>query len=175
MYKRQASIARAPGITQSPPRGVGTLAENSWSIFDFTQLKPTDTWPRDRCGRAQLVLLPSLADSLHLDTTLGGLYSHALLQGHDLVLLVLQLRSRDTGGKCALAALLLAPRASATCAPRRMRAVALRAQRPMKVIPFGRSPWSQNRFPRNFVPPPSGDGHVDTRRPTWLVHWLRRS
>jgi len=23
--------------------------------------KPTDTWPRDRCGRAQLVLLPSLA------------------------------------------------------------------------------------------------------------------
>ena len=23
-------IARAPGITQSPPRGVGTLAENSW-------------------------------------------------------------------------------------------------------------------------------------------------
>ena len=25
----EASIARAPGITQSPPRGVGTLAENS--------------------------------------------------------------------------------------------------------------------------------------------------
>ena len=25
----KASIARAPGITQSPPRGIGTLAENS--------------------------------------------------------------------------------------------------------------------------------------------------
>ena len=23
-------MARTPGITQSPPRGVGTLAENSW-------------------------------------------------------------------------------------------------------------------------------------------------
>ena len=89
--------------------------------------------------------------------------------------LSLGLSSRDTGGKCALAALLLAPRASATSAPRRMRAVALRAQRPMKVTPFGRSPWSRNRFPRNFVPPPSGNGHVDTRRPTWLVYWLRRS
>ena len=31
-------------------------------FFDFIQWKPTDTWPRDRCGRAQLVLLPSLAD-----------------------------------------------------------------------------------------------------------------
>jgi len=39
-------------------------------IFDFTQLKPTDTWPRDRCGRAQLVLLPSLVDSLHLGADL---------------------------------------------------------------------------------------------------------
>ena len=38
--------------------------------FDFTQLKPTDTWPRDRCGRAQLVLLPSLADFLHLGADL---------------------------------------------------------------------------------------------------------
>ena len=35
--------------------------------------------------------------------------------------------------------------------------------------------WTLNRFPRNFVPPPSGDGHVDTRRPTWLVYWLCRS
>ena len=34
----------------------------------------------------------------------------------------------------------------------------------------GRSPWSRNRFPRNFVLPPSGDGHVDFRRPTWLVY-----
>ena len=33
-------------------------------FFDFIQWKPTDTWPRDRCGRAQLVLLPSLADFL---------------------------------------------------------------------------------------------------------------
>ena len=32
--------------------------------------KPTDTWPRDRCGRAQLVLLPSLADFLHLGADL---------------------------------------------------------------------------------------------------------
>ena len=39
-------------------------------FFDFTQLKPTDTWPRDRCGRAQLVLLPSLADFLHLGADL---------------------------------------------------------------------------------------------------------
>ena len=39
-------------------------------FFDFTQLKPTDTWPRDRCGRAQLVLLPSLADSLRLGADL---------------------------------------------------------------------------------------------------------
>ena len=31
---------------------------------------PTDTWPRDRCGRAQLVLLPSLVDSLHLGADL---------------------------------------------------------------------------------------------------------
>ena len=39
-------------------------------IFDFTQWKPTDTWPRDRCGRAQLVLLPSLAGSLRLGADL---------------------------------------------------------------------------------------------------------
>ena len=39
-------------------------------FFYFTQLKPTDTWPRDRCGRAQLVLLPSLVDSLHLGADL---------------------------------------------------------------------------------------------------------
>ena len=38
--------------------------------FDFIQWKPTDTWPRDRCGRAQLVLLPSLADFLHLGADL---------------------------------------------------------------------------------------------------------
>jgi hypothetical protein len=36
-------------------------------------LKPADTWPRDRCGRAQLVLLPSLADSLRLGADLWGL------------------------------------------------------------------------------------------------------
>ena len=42
-------------------------------------------------------------------------------------------------------------------------------------LQIGRSPWSQNRFPRNFVPPPSGDGHVDFRRPTWLVYVLSRS
>jgi hypothetical protein len=36
----------------------------------FIQWKPTDTWPRDRCGRAQLVLLPSLADFLHLGADL---------------------------------------------------------------------------------------------------------
>ena len=35
-------------------------------FFDFIQWKPTDTWPRDRCGREKLVLLPSLADFLHL-------------------------------------------------------------------------------------------------------------
>ena len=39
-------------------------------FFDFIQWKPTDTWPRDRCGRAQLVLLPSLADFLHLGADL---------------------------------------------------------------------------------------------------------
>ena len=39
-------------------------------FFDFIQWKPTDTWPRDRCGRAKLVLLPSLADSLHLGADL---------------------------------------------------------------------------------------------------------
>ena len=32
----------------------------------FIQWKPTDTWPRARSGRAQLVLLPPLADSLPL-------------------------------------------------------------------------------------------------------------
>ena len=42
----------------------------SHSDFDFIQWKPTDTWPRDRCGRAQLVLLPSLADSLRLGADL---------------------------------------------------------------------------------------------------------
>ena len=30
--------------------------------FDFIPWKPADTWPRDWCGRAQLVLLPSLAE-----------------------------------------------------------------------------------------------------------------
>ena len=40
------------------------------SHFDFIPWKPTDTWPRDRCGRAQLVLLPSLADFLHLGADL---------------------------------------------------------------------------------------------------------
>ena len=39
-------------------------------FFDFIQWKPTDTWPRDRCGRAQLVLLPSLVESLHLGADL---------------------------------------------------------------------------------------------------------
>jgi hypothetical protein len=37
---------------------------DAFLIFDFIQWKPTDTWPRDRCGRAQIVLLPSLADGL---------------------------------------------------------------------------------------------------------------
>ena len=39
-------------------------------FFDFIPWKPTDTWPRDRCGRAQLVLLPSLVDFLHLGADL---------------------------------------------------------------------------------------------------------
>ena len=39
-------------------------------FFDFIQLKPADTWPRDRCGRAKLVLLPSLVDFLHLGADL---------------------------------------------------------------------------------------------------------
>ena len=39
-------------------------------FFYFIPWKPTDTWPRDRCGRAQLVLLPSLVDSLHLGADL---------------------------------------------------------------------------------------------------------
>jgi hypothetical protein len=30
-------------------------------IFDFIQWKPTDTWPRDRCGRAQLVPFGALS------------------------------------------------------------------------------------------------------------------
>ena len=38
--------------------------------YYFIQWKPTDTWPRDRCGRAQLSLLPSLADFLHLGADL---------------------------------------------------------------------------------------------------------
>ena len=38
--------------------------------FDFTQWNPTDTWPRNRCGRAQLGLLPSFADSLRLGADL---------------------------------------------------------------------------------------------------------
>ena len=38
--------------------------------FDFIPWKLTDTRPRDRCSRAQLVLLPSLADSLHLGADL---------------------------------------------------------------------------------------------------------
>ena len=42
----------------------------TYFFFDFIQWKPTDTWPRDRCGRAQLVLLPSLADFLHLGADL---------------------------------------------------------------------------------------------------------
>ena len=39
-------------------------------FFYFIPWKPTDTWPRDRCGRAQLVLLPSLVDFLHLGADL---------------------------------------------------------------------------------------------------------
>ena len=34
-------------------------------IFDFIQWKPTDTWPREA-----LVLLPSLADFIHLGADL---------------------------------------------------------------------------------------------------------
>ena len=34
--------------------GVATVFD---FFFDFIQWKPTDTRPRDRCGRAQLVLL----------------------------------------------------------------------------------------------------------------------
>ena len=41
-----------------------------FDFFDFIPWKPTDTWPRDRCGRAQLVLLPSLVDFLHLGADL---------------------------------------------------------------------------------------------------------
>ena len=37
--------------------------------FDFAQVKPT-TRPRERCGRAQLVLLPSLVESLHFGADL---------------------------------------------------------------------------------------------------------
>ena len=47
--------------------GVATVFD---FFFDFIQWKPTDTRPRDRCGRAQLVLLPSLADFLHLGADL---------------------------------------------------------------------------------------------------------
>jgi len=46
------------------------IVNPSAPFFDFIQWKPTDTWPRDRCGRAQLVLLPSLADFLHLGADL---------------------------------------------------------------------------------------------------------
>ena len=46
------------------------ILPEAFFFFDFIQWKPADTWPRDRCGRAQLVLLPSLADSLRLGADL---------------------------------------------------------------------------------------------------------
>ena len=60
------------------------------------------------------------------------------------------------------------PRLERPVVPRRLVAVALLVQRPMKVTPFGRSPWFRNRSPQKFGLPPSGDVHVGTRRPTWL-------
>ena len=48
----------------------GHTSEPDLIFFDFIPWKPTDTWPRDRCGRAQLVLLPSLVDFLHLGADL---------------------------------------------------------------------------------------------------------
>ena len=44
----------------------GRFSKRSSYFFYFTQWKLTDTRPRDRCSRAQLVLLPSLADFFHL-------------------------------------------------------------------------------------------------------------
>ena len=38
---------------------------------------------------------------------------------------------------------------------------------PMEAAPFGRSPRFRNRFPRNFLLPPSGDVHVGTPHRTW--------
>ena len=57
--------ARVSRYQQSAHRS-GLESTTFLFIFYFIQWKPTDTWPRDRCGRAQLVLLPSLADFLHL-------------------------------------------------------------------------------------------------------------
>ena len=44
--------------------------DSRFFLFYFIPWKPTDTWPRDRCGRAQLVLFPSLVDFLHLGADL---------------------------------------------------------------------------------------------------------
>ena len=62
--------ANVPGARASRYRDYGVIGLHIFFFFDFIPWKPTDTWPRDRCGRAQLVLLPSLADFLHLGADL---------------------------------------------------------------------------------------------------------
>ena len=47
------------GTDGAPPGSAGALF-----CFYFIPWKPADTRPRGRCGRAQLVLLPSLTDLL---------------------------------------------------------------------------------------------------------------
>ena len=70
---RPAARPRAEGDVESTElygAALTTRCSGHFFIFYFIQWKPTDTWPRDRCGRAQLVLLPSLADFLHLGADL---------------------------------------------------------------------------------------------------------
>ena len=65
----EVQFEEAPKSPRAIPSSV-TGTQLLRTFFDFIQWKPTDTWPRDRCGRAQLVLLPSLADFLHLGADL---------------------------------------------------------------------------------------------------------
>ena len=49
---------RGPGPVLRPP-GVWRLSPSKFDFFFyFIQWKPTDIWPRDRCGRAQLGFTP---------------------------------------------------------------------------------------------------------------------
>ena len=49
-----ADAARGSGVVCREGRDGSDLTVSSSIFFDFIQWKPTDTWPRDRCGRAQL-------------------------------------------------------------------------------------------------------------------------